>query len=314
MHRGEVLFEHHAGWSTPERAHPLASGTKSFCGVMLAAAIEDGLISSFEERVSDTIPEWRSDPRLERMTLRELLSLTGGVEGGPTGRPPSYAESVNAKAFASPGERFRYGPIPFQVFGEVMRRKLDPSGEGVGEYLRRRVLDPIGVRVGAWRTDSQGNPQLPSGASLTARDWARFGEMLRNGGLVQGDGGPTQVIRSDLLAELRQGSRAKPACGVTLWLFDGRSGIDPEVSLREELRRRLRERIGRTAGVVEARPAAPAPSLPSGFMAAGLGKQRMYVFPELEMVVVRQGTLERSSAFTDREFLSRLLGLDEATD
>lgn len=364
MHRGEVLYERHAAGSSSDQAHPLASGTKSFSGVMLAAAIEDGLVTGFDERVSDTITEWRGDARLERITLRELLSLTGGLDGGLRARPPSYAESIKAKSMAAPGERFRYGPISFQVFGEVLRRKLQPRGEGVAEYLQRRILDPIGIRVGAWRTDSDGNPNLPSGASLTARDWAKFGEMLRNGGAiaarnqagegqgeVEGRGERIQLIRPELLAELFQGSRANRTYGVTVWLLDGGRGADPEGALRDDARGRLRGRLRAALGLAEQSPEAPrgvAPAstdeaeaqkasdaphstgqageggirdrastdaadaaLDGAFMAAGLGKQRLYVLPALELVVVRQGELDRSTQFSDREFLALLLGLQK---
>lgn len=73
MHDGEILFERYdQGW-TPDTPYRLASGTKSFSGVMLAAAVQDGLLS-VDEPVSKTIAEWKADPRLSRITIRELLS------------------------------------------------------------------------------------------------------------------------------------------------------------------------------------------------------------------------------------------------
>jgi len=43
------------------------------------------------------------------------------------------------------------------------------------------------------------------------------------------------------------------------------------------------------------------------FMAAGAGKQRLYVIPSLQLVIVRQGDLRASRGFSDAEFLDRLL-------
>ena len=40
------------------------------------------------------------------------------------------------------------------------------------------------------------------------------------------------------------------------------------------------------------------------YMAAGAGKQRLYIIPSLDMVTARQG---RQSRFDDREFLTRLI-------
>ncbi|MBK6407766.1 MAG: beta-lactamase family protein [Holophagales bacterium] len=205
------------------RPHELASGTKSFSGVMAAAAVKDGLLR-LDERVVDSISEWRVDPRKAKVTVRQLLSLTSGVKtGGERGRVPTYADAVAAPLADAPGQRFSYGAVPFQVFGEVMRRKLAPRGEGPLEYLRRRVLDPIGLSAGRWRRGGR-QPAPPSGAALTARDWAKLGEPARLGGrrngvaprpgsagrLLRGDGGePT--LRPELVAEPadRPASRAE---------------------------------------------------------------------------------------------------------
>jgi CubicO group peptidase (beta-lactamase class C family) len=73
-----VVFEEYANGASAASAHEHASGTKSFSGVMAAAAVKDGLLA-LDERVSDTLPEWRSDPRKREVTLRQLLSLTSGV-------------------------------------------------------------------------------------------------------------------------------------------------------------------------------------------------------------------------------------------
>ena len=340
---GRVVFERYAPGTVVQEAHALASGTKSFCGVLLAAAVADGLISSLDEPVAQTISEWRSDPRKSRITLRQLLSLTGGIEPGGIGRPPSYAQAIGVGTFAEPGAAFRYGPAPFQVFGEVLRRKLAQSGESVRGYLERRILRPLGMEVGRWTTDVDGNINLPSGAWLAAREWATFGEMLRNDGRVRSGEEWTQVVPAELLAELRRGSAANPGYGVGFWLLSGAGGMDPEDGLRgapsggvqgddrATPRMRLRERLGLRRGEVPAQTAEPgqvdeaggepaaeaAPPVPAAsdtswasgaFMAAGLGKQRLYILPEARMVVVRQGRLERGSDFKDAEFLQLLMG------
>ena len=45
----KIVFEEYQNGHSADRAWILASGTKSFSGVMLAAAIEDKLISGFDE-------------------------------------------------------------------------------------------------------------------------------------------------------------------------------------------------------------------------------------------------------------------------
>lgn len=126
MSAGQVLFEDYPNEGVASRAWETASGTKSFCGVMAAAAVADGLLT-LDEHCVRTLPEWSNDARAQ-ITLRQLLSLTGGLGGGRIGRPPEYAQAVATALSTAPGAQFSYGPVPFQVFGEIMRRKLRAAG------------------------------------------------------------------------------------------------------------------------------------------------------------------------------------------
>lgn len=283
----KVVFEQYQNGHSADSTHMLASGTKSFVGVMAVAAVEDKLLK-LDERVSDTITEWKTDPRKSKITINELLHLISGIGGGTLGRPPAYADAIKAEAAYEPGTKFQYGPAPFQIFGEVMRRKLAPRKEGVLDYLKRRILDPLGLKVGFWQKGADGNPQLPSGAFLTAREWAKFGIFVKNGGKWS----DKQIVPKKLLEQCFAGSKVNPAYGLTFWLNAPGSVAsgDDEESLRP------RDRISRE-GIYAKGPR-------DLVMAAGAGQQRLYIIPSLDMVIVRQGRLSR---FDDAEFLARLL-------
>jgi CubicO group peptidase (beta-lactamase class C family) len=283
LHRGRVAFEDYPNDGAPARGWPLWSGTKSFTGVMAAAAVQDRLLE-LDEPAADTLSEWRGDARA-RITIAHLLSLTSGLAAGLGQRPPSYADAVRTPAGAPPGAHFQYGPVSFQIFGEIMRRKLD--GDPLA-YLTRRILDPIGIAPTEWRRGRDGNPLMPQGASFTARDWAQFGKFVI-------DGGRGQVDR-DALARCFQPSRANPGYGLSFWL------------LREGL-------IGPSerAMPIEIDPAALA-RLGEVNMAAGAGDQRLYLMAERDLVVARQATgLLRSfrargdARWSDAAFLRALL-------
>lgn len=286
LQRGERVFEDYPNQGGAERGWELASGTKSFTGVMAAAAIRDGLIRSWDEPCADTLREWRSDER-RRITLRHLLSLTSGIEGGPIARPPAYADAIAQQAGAAAGERFAYGPTPFQIFGEIMRRKLD--GDPLA-YLQRRIFDPLDIEPTRWRRGADGNPHMPSGAGLKARDWARFGQFV----LSEGEG----RIDRDALRACFEGTRANPGYGLSFWLW--RDGLVAP---------------GRTQAV-SIDPALTARLGPIS-MAAGAGDQRLYLVPQLQLVIVRQasGILRAlrqrqrdPDGFSDAGFLRTVIG------
>lgn len=292
---GRVVFEDYANGGSSGRPHELASGTKSFSGVLAAAAVKDGLLA-LDEKVSATLAEWKADPRKEPVTVRQLLSLTSGVKtGGERGRVPTYADAVAAPFVDRPGARFSYGAVPFQVFGEVVRRKLAPRREDPLGYLRRRVLDPIGLAVGRWRRGTDGQPHLPSGAALTARDWAKLGELVRLGGQWNG----TELLDAGALDACFEGTAANPRYGLSWWLnrpIDPRRAADIPV---------LRRNPAPLVGV---------PGVPGDLVfAAGAGDQRLYVSRSRGLVVVRQarGILRalrgERSGFSDAAFLGLLL-------
>ena len=263
---GQLLFEDYFNGYQREEPHRLASGTKSFVGVLAVMAAEDGLLK-LDESAADTLAEWRGDERQARITIRQLLTLTSGLAGGETSDMPGYQEAVRtAVAKFPPGEKFQYGPVPFQCFGELLRRKLEPRGETVEGYLQRRLLHPLGLTANSWRKDAAGQPHLPSGAALTAREWAKFGQLVLNRGAWDG----RQLISEKLLAECFHGTPAHPTYGLTFWL-----------NAADERPRDL-------------------------VMAAGAGKQKLYLVSSLKLLIVQFA--EATRRFQERELLRLVLG------
>lgn len=291
---GQIVCEDYPNGGAPDAGWRLASGTKSFSGILAAAAVQDGLLD-LDERVSDTLVPWRNDPALREITVAQLLSLTSGTDYPGHRRAfrlPSYERAVEvAVSVAEPGAQFSYGSGPFQVFGALMSAKLQAAGQyrDPVTYLHRRILDPIGVAAVEWG-ERAGDPHLPFGASFTARDWAVFGQFVQQGGVWNGE----RLVDRDALARVFEGSAANPAYGLTWWLSE-------PVSDRQR------------AQIVQLRRASDitrfSDQIPFVVMAAGAGRQRLYVAPQSGLVIVRQTDRARAAmagrtpAWSDGEFL-----------
>lgn len=276
LHQGkEVASAFHNAWD-PAKPHPLASGTKSFWGPLVVAAIDDGLVSSLDEVAADTLTEWKDDPRKQTITLRQLLSFTSGlvpdlgvtIETVP--ESDMFGLAVAAEAEADPGSKWAYSDSAHTAVGVVLDRKLQAKGSSLEAYLEERMLAPLGIEVGPWQRDGKGHLLMPSGARLTPTQWAAYGEMIRLGGKAP-DG--SSMLLGDTLQDCFAPSSAPPAgqfYGLGWWLTS-------YTTFKYDL--------------------------PSMHIAGGSGGQLLLVMPEAELTIVRFGT---GDDFVDGEFLCRL--------
>src|SRR5882762_6649450 len=82
MQNGKTVFEHYANGGGADMRCKIFSGTKNFWGIAALCAVRDGLIR-LDDRVADTITEWKNDQRKSQITVRQLLSQTDGIEPAP---------------------------------------------------------------------------------------------------------------------------------------------------------------------------------------------------------------------------------------
>src|SRR5438046_1248109 len=147
MQNGRTIFEHYAKGGSANRRWPIFSGTKSFWGIAAFAAVQEGMFK-LDDPVSDTISEWKNDPRKSLITIRQLLSQTDGMEGASRLQRPSIrdrnAMAIALPSVAEPGSAFIYGPSHLQIFSELLHRKL--RGRSVINYFEAHVAGRLGLR------------------------------------------------------------------------------------------------------------------------------------------------------------------------
>lgn len=286
----EVVFETGQNGHTLDEPHHLFSGTKSFSCGLFAAAVEDGHMAA-EERVRPTLPELPD--AADDLTVDHLLHLTSGMHQAfhltrdalraEQRVDDKYAATLDVRWKTPPGETFEYGTSHFNVFGAFAGRK---TGEDPLDYLRRRVLDPIGFRDAGWIRDPAGNPMFSFGAWTTVNEWAKYGALVRDDGVFLGE----RVLPEGALHGCFEGSPANGAYGRTFWLNrDPGDDVDLIAPRRLEPDGPLLWNDGPTDLVA----------------AAGHDDQRLYIVPSQDLVVVRLA--EGSWTFKDRELLRLIL-------
>jgi CubicO group peptidase (beta-lactamase class C family) len=294
MQKGRTIFEHYANGGSPNRRWPIFSGTKSFWGIVALAAVQEGLFR-LDDPVADTITEWKNDPRKSQITIRQLLSQTDGIEGASRLQRPSIrdrnAMAIALPSVAEPGSAFIYGPSHLQIFSELLRRKL--RGGSVISYFEAHVANRLGVRDLKYKKDARGNPLPATGFELTAREWARLGELV----IGNGNYHRRQIVPSSLLREAFVGSQINPAYGLAFWL-NQQAPNGREADMEQMLD--LPWQNAHWSGVCICKDA-PVDMV----VALGSYYQRLFIIPSLKAVIVGQGL---GGNFSDAQFLRLVLG------
>ena len=295
MQNGRTIFEHYANGGSARGRWPIFSGTKSFWGIAALAAVSEGLFK-LDDFVSDTITEWKSDPRKSQITIRQLLSQADGIEGASRLQRASIrdrnAMAIRLPTVAEPGSAFIYGPSHLQIFSELLRRKL--KGRATTAYVESRVLNRLGLSHLEYKRDARGNPLPATGFELTAREWARLGELVLGHGSYHG----RQLVPADLLREAFAGSQANSSYGLTFWL-NQQAPNGQEVDMERMLDLQWQSAQWTDVCICKDAPA-------DTVVALGSGYQRLFIIPSLNATIVRQGS---NAKFSDAHFLRLVLEL-----
>jgi len=239
---GELVTEWYGPLGAPDRPHALMSVSKSVIGCVAAVLIDRGQLDPDAE-VTRYVPElagsgyagalvrhvydMRSGVRfLEEYAnpdsdIRRLDEWVGWFPGG--GEPRGlYRFLATLQAEAPHGERFLYRSAESDVLGWVCERA---AGRPMAELISELIWAPMGAGHDATVLhDGVGTAVHDGGLCATARDVARFGQMLLDGGLVPDGVGTRRVVPPQWLrrawavdSDVRSVFAASPA----EWAFPG---------------------------------------------------------------------------------------------
>jgi len=172
---------------TPDDRQLVYSVSKTITATAAGLALAEGLVR-LDDRVADLIPPpFPVEGRRRELTLHHLLSMTTGHDAdtfdfGGDVRSGRAAAFWGVEPQTPVGSRHVYNNGASWAVGEVVRTV---TGGSLLDYLRPRLLDPLGIDV-TWDTDSQGGELGFSGAHLTTRALAAIGQLYASDGRWEG--------------------------------------------------------------------------------------------------------------------------------
>ena len=187
VRHGQVIAE---AWWKPEasdKPHVLWSLSKSFTSTAVGLAIEEGKLN-LDDHVLKFFPDDApADPsdNLKAMTVRDLLTMTGGHDTEPKISPPgpSVKQFLAHPVEHKPGTHFQYNTMGTYTLSSIVTKV---TGQTVLEFLKPRLFEPLGIDNPTWDASPEGNSLGGYGLKLRTEDIAKFGQLYLQKGKWNG--------------------------------------------------------------------------------------------------------------------------------
>lgn len=198
---GYLVAEDYFNEGTVGQKALLQSASKSYVSALVGIALDQGCLSSVDQKMLDFFPESAAriaDPRKAQITIRHMLQMRAGYPDEET--DSAYLDAlywgeylpliVDFPLVSDPGTKFYYSNLTSNWLAMIVARAC---GMDLKSYAQEYLFSPMGIEVGDWLQDRDGHYIGSGGIHLTAREAARFGSLYLNDGECEGN----QIIPAD---------------------------------------------------------------------------------------------------------------------
>jgi CubicO group peptidase (beta-lactamase class C family) len=219
---GSVIAE---GWwwpYKPKRVHMMHSLTKSVMVSGVALALDEGRFRP-DDKVVSFFPEHlppAPNPNLLAMTVRDLLTMRTGHDHETSGsewRPLKtswIAEFMKIPVVYPPGTKFVYTSAASYMLSAIVTKT---TGQKLADYLRPRILEPMGISDFQWDVSPEGVTPGGNGLSWTTADSLKLGMLYEQKGVWRGK----QLLSPGWVAEASKRQFPDDPYGYQWWIGPG---------------------------------------------------------------------------------------------
>ncbi|MEY2963403.1 MAG: hypothetical protein RL754_664 [Bacteroidota bacterium] len=222
-----ITYENYWDEHGPSTISNSFSTAKTVITLLVQIAIQDGYIGSWDDLITDYIPEYTIPAGTATPTLRHLSTMTAGLKAkenykNPLNRTTAklyYGDDVVDLALTIPpgknptGEVYEYQSIQTQLLTIALSRAV---GESIASYANRELFAKVGFESQAtWHLDSDGGLELGFCClNASVRDFAKLGQLV----LHHGYKGEHAIVDSTFLAMATTGYKS-PYYGHSFWIY-----------------------------------------------------------------------------------------------
>jgi len=196
----EVLVEEYYNGAEKTTMHDTRSLTKSFTSTLLGMAIAEGHIQSLDQTL-DEFYELKAyenySKEKAKVTLRSLLTMSSGFDGFdfdptspgneekmyPTKDWVKFTLDLPMKEFQSNDLEWQYFTAGVILLGDILDKSV-PGG--LEEYAKNKLFGPLGIDTVKWQYTPSGVPNTAGSCQMTSLDYASYGQLYSNRGQWEG--------------------------------------------------------------------------------------------------------------------------------
>ena len=191
---GRIIAERYFHGERPDELHDVRSAGKSITSLLVGIAVDRGRIEGTGEVLAALLPAAQTSA-IAGATLADLLTMRSGLDANDAedsspgnearldAAPDPVAFAVSVPAAARPGERYVYNSLTAYLVGLAVEHA---TGRPLDELAADALFGPLGITRWRWQRDLAGHTKGQGNLSLTARDFARLGELVLGGGSYEG--------------------------------------------------------------------------------------------------------------------------------
>lgn len=191
LHQGKVIAERYDKGIQADMKLLSWSMAKSFTNAIAGLMVGDEMV---DLNAPMDIAEWQNDDR-KKITLNDLLQMQSGLEWNEDygnrsdvnlmlHREQDMGQFALSKPLEhEPGAYWYYSSGSTNIVMRYLRGKFT-SDEAFLNYIRTRLFAPLGIRNAVFEQDMSGTPIGSSYLYITAKDFARFGQLYLDEGCV----------------------------------------------------------------------------------------------------------------------------------
>jgi CubicO group peptidase (beta-lactamase class C family) len=193
---GELLIEEYFNGATRETLSDMRSVGKSFVSAIMGIAIGDGFVKSENQTLREfyDLKKFANySTQKDAVTIKSLLTMSSGFDADdndqaskgneenmyPTADWVKFALDLPVDKARTGGKNWSYFTAGIVVLGDILNRSVP---EGLEKYADKKLFAPLGITKYEWQYTPQKVPNTAGGQRMSVLDFAKFGQLYKNGG------------------------------------------------------------------------------------------------------------------------------------